>query len=135
MVWYGMYDTPRRLKIPSLLFAFSISWLCIFVVLRGRDPFRDEWTLPMTPRKCASIPLGPLQCEQPLNFHQETAYKRTFPGSRSSLSLSKRLQISRRMFVRLTDCRMQPILVDTDRCVQKQCQKAQKAFYSKSTKL
>ena len=26
MVWYGMYDTPQHLKVPSLLIAFSLTY-------------------------------------------------------------------------------------------------------------
>ena len=61
------------------------------MVLRGRDPFRDEWTLPMTSRKRATIPLGQFQCGEPPEFPQMTPYKRTFPGSGASLVLTAKL--------------------------------------------
>ena len=117
MVWYGMVCTtlPNSM-VPSLLSASFISYPgCIISSSEVATPSQASTrrTLGDPLKVCASIPLDPLQCEVPLNFHQETAYKRTFPGSRSSLSLSKRLQISRRTFVRLTDCRMQPTLEDT----------------------
>ena len=39
MVWYGMYDTPRHMKIPSLLVATSFSLLCTFVSSEVATPF------------------------------------------------------------------------------------------------
>ena len=68
MVWYGMYDTPRRLKIPSLLFPYSLTRLCIFVVLRGRDPFRGAWTVPNSLESVLPSPWVRFNAESLLSF-------------------------------------------------------------------
>ena len=42
----GMYDTPRHLKVPSLLIAISLSWLCTFVSFEAATPFEAGTGLP-----------------------------------------------------------------------------------------
>ena len=41
-----MYDTPRHLKVPSLLIAISLSWLCTFVSFEAATPFEEGTELP-----------------------------------------------------------------------------------------
>ena len=42
MVCYGMYDTPRHLKVPSLLIAIFITWCCTFVSFEVATPFETS---------------------------------------------------------------------------------------------